>query len=277
VALVASSAYAQDDPDIVSDDPISREVVQPLPPQAASDLSAALKRLGANPADGEALLAAGWASLDLDNIDAAVGFFTRAQDVPSAKGEAKAGLGAVQVDRKRPVEALKFFDEAEALGAKLGAHASDRGLAYDLVGDNGRAQAYYRQALENGPDDETTRRLALSQAIAGDQNASETTLLPLLQHRDLAGYRTRAFALAALGRTEEAVSIANAVMPASMASRIAPYLRYMPKLTKAQQAAAASHVRLGVHIRIPPDTRLTRMTATQAAYPRRSRRAPLTP
>lgn len=223
----------------------SREVVQPLPPAAASDLSAALKRLGANPMDGSALLDAGWASLELNDVTAAVGFFSRAELLPESAANAKAGLGAAQVARKRPVEALALFDEAEKLGAKLGSHAGERGLAYDMVGDNGRAQQFYRMALADGglrdeKAQEVTRRLALSQAIGGDQAGSEATLLPLLQRRDLAAYRTRAFALAASGKTEEAVAIADAVMPASLASRIAPYLRYMPKLTRSQQVAAGN-------------------------------------
>jgi len=239
---MAMPAFAQADAapvgTAIPDVPRSRPVVQPLPPQAATDLSEALRRLGSNGQDGDALLKAGWASLDLDNIDAAIGFFSRAEAVPSSAAEAKAGLGAVLVNRKRPVEAIQYFNDAEAAGAKLGAHAAQRGLAYDLVGDNAHAQQYYREALAVKPSDDVIRWLALSQAIGGDRNGSETTLLPLLQHSDLAAYRTRAFALAALGKTEEAVSIANAVMPMSLANRIAPYLRYMPKLTKAQQAAA---------------------------------------
>ena len=119
-------------------------------------------------------------------------------------------------------------------------HAAERGLAYDLVGDNARAQQEYAVSLSMGADPEVVRRLALSQAIAGDQRASETTLLPLLQRRDLAAYRTRAFALAILGKDDEAVSIAETMLPERLSSRLAPYLRYMPRLTRAQQAAAAN-------------------------------------
>ncbi|OJW73881.1 MAG: hypothetical protein BGO57_02465 [Sphingomonadales bacterium 63-6] len=239
-ALAPVPAAAQSAPQVGS-----REVVQPLPPRAADDLSSALRRLGTNALDGRAMLDAGWASLELDDVTAAVGFFSRAQELPEFVGEAKAGLGAAQVYRKRPVEALALFDEADAAGVKLGNHAAIRGLAYDMVGDNARAQPFYRMALQAGglsdeKEQEITRQLALSQAIGGDQAGSEATLLPLLKRSDLAAYRTRAFALAALGKTEEAVSIANAVMPASLAGRIAPYLRYMPKLTRAQQASAGN-------------------------------------
>lgn len=219
---------------------LSREVVQPLPPPATADLTEALRRIGVNPRDADALLMAGRASLKLNDPDAAMGFFTRASDLGTTNGMAKAGLAAALVYRKMPIEALKLFAEADAEGAPPESFASDYGLALDLVGDNVRAQTYYRIALKDHEDDEVTRRLGLSQAIGGDQAASEMTLLPLLQRQDLASYRARAFALAALGRTEEAVSIAQAIMPASLAARIAPYLRYMPRLTRAQQAAAAN-------------------------------------
>ena len=230
--LVAPSAFAQSGP--------SREIVQPLPPEATNHLGEALRQLATEPRNLEALLTAGRASLELGDTDAATGFFARAQALGTSGGRAKAGLAAAQVRKKLPVEALRLFAEAEEEGASLESYAGDCGLAYDLVGDNARAQQFYRRALESGEDQEITRRLALSQAIGGDQAGSDATLLPLLQRRDLAAYRTRAFALAALGKTEEAVAIAEAVMPASLASRITPYLRYMPRLTRAQQAAAAN-------------------------------------
>ncbi len=239
-ATISAPAFSQS-----STEGPSRAVVQPLPPKSASDLSSALMRLSANALDGRAMLDAGWASLDLNDVTAAVGFFSRAENLPETAAEAKAGLGAAQVARKRPIEALALFDEAEKQGARLGARAADRGLAYDMVGDNLRAQQFYRAALAEGglsdeKSQEITRQLALSQAISGDQAGSEATLLPLLKRQDLAAYRTRAFALAALGKTDEAVAIAEAVMPASLASRIAPYLRFMPKLTRSQQVSAGN-------------------------------------
>ncbi|HEX7711909.1 MAG TPA: SPOR domain-containing protein [Sphingomonadaceae bacterium] len=243
----------------------SHEVVQPLPPKGTSDLDDALKRLAADPRDSAALIQAGDASLKLNDVDAAIGFYTRAEALGASGGEAKAGLAAAQVYKKMPVEALRLFDEAERAGVSRTVHASDHGLAYDLVGDNAHAQEYYRLALQQYADDETTRRLALSEAIGGDQAASERTLLPLLQHRDLASYRTRAFALAALGKADEAVSIADTMMPAALAGRIAPYLRYMPRLTRAQQAAAANFGHF------PEANAIGRDDARIAAYAARSK------
>src|SRR5205085_5995291 len=107
-------------------------------------------------------------------------------------------------------------------------------------GDNARAQRDYYVVLAAGPDPVVSRRLALSQAMAGDVRGAEQTLLPLLQKQDLAAYRTRAFALAIAGRGEEAVQIAETMLPATLSGRMSPYLRYMPRLTRAQQAAAAN-------------------------------------
>ena len=218
----------------------ARPVVQSLPDPASSRLSDALRRLSQDPRSVQALVDAGQASLALDDVDAAEGFLRRAEAVAPGDGRINAGLASVMVRRRQPVEALRLFAEAEQAGEPMRFHAAERGLAYDLIGDNTHAQEAYRAFLALGEDPLVTRRLALSQAIAGDQRGSEATLLPLLQRSDLSAYRTRAFALAILGKTEEAVSIAETMLPDRLSSRIAPYLRYMPRLTRAQQAAAAN-------------------------------------
>lgn len=218
----------------------ARPIVQSLPDPATSRLSDALRRLSQDPRSVQALVDAGQASLALDDVEAAEGFLRRAEAVAPGDGRVKAGLASVMVRRRQPVEALRLFAEAERAGEPMRFHAAERGLAYDLIGDNIHAQEAYRAFLSVGEDPLVTQRLALSQAIAGDQRASEATLLPLLQRSDLSAYRTRAFALAILGKTEEAVSIAETMLPDRLSGRIAPYLRYMPRLTRAQQAAAAN-------------------------------------
>jgi tetratricopeptide (TPR) repeat protein len=219
--------------------PAAAQAAQPSAAHTAR-LQDALRTLARSPQSAEALIAAGDASLKLDNDDAALGFYRRAQAVAPQDLRVKAGVAAVMARQAQPLEALRLFFEAEQAGLALGPYFADRGLAYDLIGDTTRAQADYVQALRLGGDPTVSRRLALSQAIAGDQRASEATLLPLLQRSDLAAYRTRAFALAILGKSAEAVSIAETMLPARLSSRMAPYLRYMPRLTRAQQAAAAN-------------------------------------
>lgn len=218
----------------------AQPVVQAVPPAALGDLQAALRVLSRDPEDFRALLRAGTASLDLDDPQAALGFFRRAQALRPASAEVTAGFASIALREGNAIEAVRLFAQAEAGGAPMAPYAGDRGLALDLVGSNLAAQRHYREALRLGDDPEIVRRLALSQAIAGDRSGSEATLLPLLQRSDLAAYRTRAFALAILGRSEEAVSVARTMLPAALSNRMAPYLRYMPRLTRAQQAAAAN-------------------------------------
>lgn len=224
---------------------VAQEVVQPLPPHAAQDLNNALRALSQDPRDVEALLAAGEASLELRDPDAALGFFRRAEAVDAANPDIRTGMAGAQLLLGDPVESLRLFAEAEAAGADLTDYLPERGLAYDLVGDNLRAQQQYLAVLNEGDltrdaDAMVRRQLALSQAIAGDIASSEATLLPLLQAEDRAAFRTRAFALAIAGRVEDATAISGALLPERMAVRLNPYLRQMPRLTRAQQAAAAN-------------------------------------
>ncbi|MEQ1541957.1 MAG: tetratricopeptide repeat protein [Novosphingobium sp.] len=219
---------------------VSQPVVQAVPGGSSMRLNAALGRLARNPRDVDALIEAGMASLAAGDGDAAIGFYQKADTLSPGNLRVKAGLAGAYALSGDPASAIPLFDEAEKLGLFEAARVSDRGLAYDMVGDPVTAQRYYREALMAGPSDETSRRLALSQAISGDRRGMEVTLGPLLQRQDKAAWRTRAFALAILGQADEAESIAKSTMPADLAAAISGYLRYMPKLTQAQQATAAN-------------------------------------
>jgi len=219
---------------------VGTPVIQPIPGSEGMRLNAALGRLAQNPRDVDALIEAGKASLAAGDGEAAIGFYQKADAISPNSARVKAGLAGAYVLTGDPASAVPLFDQADAAGPFEVARLADRGLAFDMVGDPVTAQRYYREALMAGPNDETSRRLALSQAIAGDRRGMEVTLAPLLQRQDKAAWRTRAFALAILGQTDEAESITRSTMPTELAASIANYLRYMPKLTKAQQAAAAN-------------------------------------
>lgn len=220
-----------------------REVVQALPNPDTQRLNRALLRLATNPRDVEALIEAGRASLLVDDIDGAIGFFGRADSLQPGNPRAKMGLASAYVRTRRPVEALRLFAEVDRQGVAMGEFAGDRGLAYDLVGDHASAQAQYREALRYADDPAVSRRLAISQAISGDRKGFEATLAPMLKAGDNAAFRTRAFGLAILGRAEEAVAAAKVAMPPALASGLTPYLATMPRLSSAEQAAA---VHMGV-------------------------------
>ena len=236
--LALSPAFAQaDDGEI---DAVSQPVVQPLPGGPGMALNSALGKLARNPRDVTALIEAGKASAAIGDAEAAMGFFRRADQLQPTNANVKAGLAGAMVLAEDPYSAIPLFETAERIGPIDPRLLSERGLAYDLVGDNELAQRYYRQALSAGPDDETLRRLALSQAIAGDRRGMEVTLSPLLQKQDKAAWRTRAFAFAILGLASEAEAVARANLPETAASGMVAYLRYMPRLTPAQQASAAN-------------------------------------
>ncbi len=240
-----SPAIAQDG-DI--DGVISRPVVQPLPSRGSYELNAALTRLAANPRDVNALIDAGNAAMALGDSEAAMGFLGRADQLSPSNPRVKATLASAMVRNENPYDAIPLFDAAERAGATDAMLAGDRGLAYDLVGDNPSAQRFYRQALAATPAagmggeqrDEIARRLALSLAIEGDRKGFEAALVSQLRAPDTAVWRTRAFGLAILGDDAEAVKIAYGTMTRDLADSMAPYLRYMVRLTPAQQAAAAN-------------------------------------
>ena len=107
--LGAGAAHAQR-----SDGSISQAVVQPLPPEGVSQLNTALRRLARNSRDVDALIDAGDASLEIDDVEAAIGFFGRAQELSPGNPRVKAGLAGAFVRQQRPIEALRLFDEAQA-------------------------------------------------------------------------------------------------------------------------------------------------------------------
>lgn len=232
----AALARAQDD----ELEAVSQPVVQPLPGGPGLRLNAALTRLSRNARDVDALIEAGQAAAAIGDAEAALGFYRRADQLRPGNANIKAGLAGAMVLGDDPYGAIPLFLEAERLGPIDPALLAERGLAYDLVGDNETAQRYYRQALAAGPNDEVLRRLALSQAMAGDKRGMEITLSPLLQKQDKAAWRTRAFAFAILGQQAEAEAIARANLPEAAAETMVSYLRFMPRLTPAQQAAAAN-------------------------------------
>lgn len=243
-------------------DVIAREVVQPLPSPEVQRLNRALVALAKVPRDRDALIEAGNAALGVDDLEAAIGFFGRASEVdPGFPGVAQ-GLGSVYLRAGRAGEALVQFDRALAAGVPERDVLTDQALTLDLVGEHNAAQTAYGRALSLDPgNDEARRRLAISHAITGNRARFEETLRPLLDRRDTAAQRARAFGLAILGDNDRAATIVEQVMPRDLAIKLVPYLAYMPRLTKPQQAAAAN---LGIFPRAADigrdDPRLARFT-----------------
>lgn len=230
-----------------------------LAERPADRLSRHLRELAADPQNVTALIGAGQASLDVGDGNAALGFFARADEKAPRNGQVKAGLARALLMVDNPREALKMFDAARSLGVPDLQLAPDRGLAYDLRGDNKRAQQDYALVLARGANDEVTKRYALSLGITGERDRALQLLDPLLYKRDQGAWRARAFVLAMTGDAPGASKIVHQVMPPRMAQTMDGFLTRLPGLSPAQKAAA---VHLG---EMPGDTRLASNNAQAPA------------
>ncbi|WP_141225162.1 tetratricopeptide repeat protein, partial [Listeria monocytogenes] len=127
----------------------------------------------------------------------------------------------------------RYFALADSYGIDPQRIASDRGLAYDLIGEQERAQREYRVALKSQVGDqedrdEAARRYALSLGISGRGAQALEVIDPLLRKQDRGAWRARAFVLAMNGKGAEATRIATTTLPAGMAQGLQPFFDRLP-------------------------------------------------
>ena len=232
IALAASSAGA-----------FAQSLSGPVSTEAPSDaLARNMRVLATSPRSLEALIGAGRAALALGDTQAAAGFFGRAEEVHPSSPLPHIGMGAAVLADGEATGALAYFARAQQLGANGALMGKDRGLAYDLLGRHGEAQADYKAALYGPEADEARRRLALSLAITGDRDGALAQLAPLISRRDSGAVRCRALVLALSGDVAAARSSIETAMPGA-AGQMDPFLRRLSALTSGQKAAA---VNLGI-------------------------------
>jgi len=213
-------------------------VVQSLDEGPSAELRRSLTALGANPRSLSALINAGRAALELSDPQAALTFFSRAEEVAPTDPRVKAGLGSGMVQIGEPRAGLTLFAEAIAQGAPEIEIAADRGLAYDLIGDPRRAQQDYALVLRRRDDAEVRRRMALSLAITGQRDAALRLIDPQLRRNDRAAWRTQTFVLALTGDAAAASRTASNIMPGGVGAAMAPFLSRLAQLSPAQKAMA---------------------------------------
>jgi Flp pilus assembly protein TadD len=217
-----------------------------------------VRTLASDPKDFTALIAAGKAAIQIGDPTAAAGFFARADEVNPRSPLPQAGMGAVSVANGEASAAMPYFTRAMQLGATQSQIGCDRGLAYDLLGQQKLAQADYNAALVGSDGTEARRRLALSLAISGDKAAALQALAPLAARGDTAAGRVRAFVLALSGDSQGAMVAIDAAMPGSW-SRVSPFLQKLPGLAAGQKAAA---VNLGIFPGESPTTQYASNTVS---------------
>jgi hypothetical protein len=197
-----------------------------------------MRQLASNPRNVDALVRAGELSLGLGDLSGAAALFARAEKVDPRNGRMKAGMASILVRSERPGQALRYFAQAEAFGLQPRFFASDRGLAYDLIGEQDRAQRDYRVALRDASDDETIRRYALSLGISGKRDLALKQLDPLVLKKDRGAWRARAFILAMSNDQRGAETIVTTMMPGAAAQGLQPFFQRLPTLSPADRAFA---------------------------------------
>lgn len=235
IPLLLSAALAALAP-AVAPHAAAQEVVPPPTPNA-DRLAEQMRILATDPRNVPALLAAGELSARLNDPSAAAGFFARAQALAPGNPRVAAGQAMVMVRSERPGEALRLFALAERGGVAMEPYASDRGLAYDLIGAQAHAQREHRIAMARGADDETARRFAYSLGISGRTDEAMKVLDPMLRRSDRGAWRARAFILAMNGDAAGADRIA-ATMMGGVGTALAPFFRRLPTLAPADKAFA---------------------------------------
>ncbi len=269
VAIVGAITLA---PPLLAQTPMASDVDAEAMARAAAQrqLTGALARIAADGSDGQALSEAGRSALALGDARAAIGFLVRAEALMPRDPVIKAALGGAMVQLEDPVQAMRYFDAAIAAGGLDRTYMADRALAYDLLGDQRRAQADYMVAQASAPSAELTRRWAVSLGISGQTEQAVRMLAPLLRAQDRAAWRSRAMIVAMNGRAEEARQIARTTLPPELASALDPYFALMDRLTPAQLASASHFGRFPTYGQIaaqPSRSEAARLAAAATAPP----------
>ncbi len=232
-------------------------MIQRVPPaQSVERLNENLTRLSRQPTDTNALIGAGMAAYQLGDAQAANGFFLRADMVNPRLAQAKLGLALVALEMKQPAEAARNFDAAAELGEPALDYLAERALAYDLAGEQAKAQRDYAAALARLPGDQTIiRNYAISLGISGKLNEAEAMLRPLLYGSDRGPWRDRAMILAMNGHLAEARKIVQSGLPKALADQIDPYLQRIGALPPDRRAIAVHYGRFPADgLRLDPVT-----------------------
>jgi hypothetical protein len=241
---------------------------------AEAQLTSSLARVAEDSSDWFSLSQAGRAALVLGDARAALGFLARAEALAPRDPVIKAALGAAMVQLEDPQQAIRYFDAAVAMGGLDRAYLGDRGLAFDLMGNQQRAQADYQVAQQSNPSAELTRRYAISLGISGQNERAVQMLGPLLRAQDRAAWRSRAMIVAMNGHADEARQIAQTTMPPQLAQGLTPYFALMDRLNPAQLASAAHFGRFPTYevVRAQPSRAAGRVeVAVNTATPPRGR------
>jgi tetratricopeptide (TPR) repeat protein len=219
--------------------------------EARGDVAAALQlyqaALAARPNDEAALRAAANALMRMGFPAAAHDYLAALVRLRPNDAPARLALAAALNAREEPTAALEQLQAAEAAGAPPAPLWTQRGIAYDLSGDQAQAQQAYSRAINAAPGDFTIPlKLALSLAISTEYPAALQILQQWANNPAAVDQvrRTLAMVYALSGQTDFAVEIAQSVMAKDAAEAMRPFYARVAGLPPAQQALAGHFNRL---------------------------------
>ena len=214
-----------------------------------------------DPKDFDSLIGAGRAALELGDAQAAAGFFARADEVNPRSPLPQEGMGAVSVANGDAAGGDALFHPRPAARRAASAFGCHRGLAYDLLGQQAKAQTDYRAAL-SGRD--ATRPAAgwrsVSPSVATAPARSDVGAA--LREGRPRRRRVRAFVLALTGDPNAAITC-DQRRDAGSSAGVAPFLQRLPVAPAGQKAAA-------VNLGIVPDADIPLMLSAPSGPSRRN-------
>jgi Flp pilus assembly protein TadD len=117
----------------------------------------------------KAYVGLGISLLDANAVDESKNTFDKAIALYPASSAAYAGLGSVYLVIDQPENAMQAFSTALKLNPCFAKALNGYAIALDMIGDHRGAQANYRAALEQCPNNVSYEsNLALSMALAGN-------------------------------------------------------------------------------------------------------------
>ncbi len=142
-----------------------------------------------NPANAQALLAAGQIDLDSGRLDAAVSRFEKAAAMNPNSADAWNGLGGVEAAAGRYRKALDYYEKALSIRADLPFVLNNAAQAYSMSGDDARAEEMLRRALAaDASDAEAVNQLGLLLAKRGQMEEARAMFQQAISaRRDHAG------------------------------------------------------------------------------------------
>jgi arylsulfatase A-like enzyme/Flp pilus assembly protein TadD len=140
---------------------------------AAADAAVSFERaVAGDPSNASYWTNLGTARRELGDLDRADRAYRKALEIDGDYADAANGVGVILVQRKRPAEAIPFFQQALTRDSALHEARLNLGIAYQESGDAAKAAETYRQILRSAPPASRERKAAEALLKGGGRQES---------------------------------------------------------------------------------------------------------